>query len=420
MSIFSKEKGVAIYAALMAFGTYVFIFGFRKSFTVCTFDGITIGPIAFKTALVISQMLGYLLAKFYGIRFISSMQKLDRYKIIFVLTGIAWLAWLLFAIVPAPYNVVFLFVNGFPLGMLWGVVFSYVEGRRSTDFIGAALAVSFIFSSGWVKSVGAWLIQSFHVSEFWVPFMTGVVFIVPLILFVYGLEKVPPPSKEDEAARTERVPMTATDRKTIVQQYLPGIIAFVVVYLFATIFRDIRDNFSADMWKEMGFDSKPAVFSQTEIPITLFILVLIGAMVMIKNSFKALMVSHVIIIIGFIVAGGSTYLFMHQLVEPFWWMMLVGLGLYLVYIPFNSIFFDRLIAAFSMKANAGFFIYVADSIGYVGSVSVMLLKEGFSLHIKWVQFFSQSVIWLSLIGVFITIYSLYYFFSKSKTTPLIQ
>ena len=111
MSIFSKEKGVAIYAALMAFGTYVFIFGFRKSFTVCTFDGITIGPIAFKTALVISQMLGYLLAKFYGIRFISSMQKLDRYKIIFVLTGIAWLAWLLFAIVPAPYNVVFLFAG---------------------------------------------------------------------------------------------------------------------------------------------------------------------------------------------------------------------------------------------------------------------------------------------------------------------
>jgi hypothetical protein len=31
------------------------------------------------------------------------------------------------------------------LGMLWGVVFSYVEGRKTTDFIGAALAVSFIF-----------------------------------------------------------------------------------------------------------------------------------------------------------------------------------------------------------------------------------------------------------------------------------
>ena len=157
MPLLSKDKSIALYAALVSFGTYVFIFGFRKSFTVCTFDGLSFGPIAYKTALVISQMLGYMLAKFYGIKFISGLQKVNRYKIIFLLTGISWLAWLLFAIVPAPYNVVFLFLNGFPLGMLWGVVFSYVEGRRSTDFIGAALAVSFIFSAGWVKSVGAWL-----------------------------------------------------------------------------------------------------------------------------------------------------------------------------------------------------------------------------------------------------------------------
>jgi hypothetical protein len=38
MSFISKEKSVALYAALVSFGTYVFIFGFRKSFTVCTFD----------------------------------------------------------------------------------------------------------------------------------------------------------------------------------------------------------------------------------------------------------------------------------------------------------------------------------------------------------------------------------------------
>jgi MFS family permease len=414
MGILSKEKGVALYAALVAFGTYVFIFGFRKSFTVCTFEGMTFGPIAYKTALVISQMLGYLLAKFYGIKFISGLEKSNRYKIIFLLTGISWFAWLLFAIVPAPYNVLFLFVNGFPLGMLWGVVFSYVEGRRSTDFIGAALAVSFIFSAGWVKSVGGWLLQHFSISEFWLPFCTGLVFAIPLIICVIGLEKVPPPSSEDEALRTQRVPMTGLDRKNLLLQYLPGIIAFVAVYLFATIFRDIRDNFSADMWKEMGYASRPAVFTETETPITIFILILMGAVVAIKNSFKALMVAHLFILIGFIIAGLSTYYFTHQQLDPFWWMMLVGLGLYLVYIPFNSIFFDRLIAAFSMKGNVGFFIYVADSIGYVGSVSVMLVKEGMRISIQWTQFFSQSVMLLSVVGVFITIFSAYYFFKRKR------
>ena len=420
MNLLSKDKTIALYAALVSFGTYVFIFGFRKSFTVCTFDGLTFGPIAYKTALVISQMLGYLLAKFYGIRFISGMQKTNRYKTIFLLTGIAWAAWLLFAIIPAPYNVVFLFINGFPLGMLWGVVFSYVEGRRSTDFIGAALAVSFIFSAGWVKSVGGWLLLNFHITEFWVPFCTGLVFAIPLMICVYGLEKVPPPSAQDELLRTTRVPMTSLDRKNLIKQYLPGVIAFVAIYLFATIFRDIRDNFSADMWKEMGYASRPSIFTETETPITIFILILMGAVVAIKNSFKALMVAHVFILFGFIIAGLSTYFFTNGKLDPFWWMLFVGLGLYLVYIPFNSIFFDRLIAAFSMKGNVGFFIYVADSVGYVGSVSVMLVKEGMTLKIKWTQFFSQSVMILSFVGIFITLYSTYYFLSKSRTTPLMQ
>ncbi len=419
MPLLSKDKSIALYAALVSFGTYVFVFGFRKSFTVCTFDGLSFGPIAYKTALVISQMLGYMLAKFYGIKFISGLQKTNRYKIIFLLTGLSWLAWLFFALVPAPYNVIFLFLNGFPLGMLWGVVFSYVEGRKTTDFIGAALAVSFIFSAGWVKSVGGWLMINFHISEFWVPFCTGLVFALPLVICVYGLEKVPPPSAEDELLRAQRVPMTQADRKKILKQYLPGIIAFVVVYLFATIFRDIRDNFSADMWKEMGYSAKPAIFTQTEIPITIFILLLIGAVVVIKNSFKALMVAHVFIIIGFVTAGISTYFFTQQLLDPFWWMLWVGLGLYLVYIPFNSIFFDRLIAAFSMKGNAGFFIYVADSVGYVGSVSVMLVKEGLTIPIQWTKFFSQSVMILSFVGVFITLFAMLYFYKKHQIKTIV-
>ena len=146
------------------------------------------------------------------------------------------MAWLLFAIVPAPYNVVFLFLNGFPLGMLWGVVFSYVEGRKSTDFIGAALAVSFIFSSGWVKSVGAWLIEQYHITEFWVPFCTGLVFAIPLIICVYGLEKVPPPSEEDELLRTKRIPMTGVERKFLLKLQCPSNLSLIWTHSYPISF----------------------------------------------------------------------------------------------------------------------------------------------------------------------------------------
>ncbi len=389
------------------------IFGFRKSFTVCTFDGMTVGTLSYKTVLVLSQMMGYLMAKFYGIKFISELKRFGRNKIILLLVGIAWMAWLCFALIPAPYNIIFLFINGFPLGMLWGVVFSYVEGRRSTDFIGAALAVSFIFSSGFVKSVGGWLIQ-LGVTEFWVPFCTGLVFALPLLLFIYLMERIPAPDAEDEAARMNRTPMSAEQRKAFVRSFLPGIIACIFIYGFATIFRDIRDNFSADMWKEMGYLNQPAIFSKTETPITLVILALIGSMVIIKNSFKALMIAHLFIAIGFIIAGVSTYLFTQGMVAPIWWMTLVGLGLYMVYIPFNSVFFERMIAAFRFTGNVGFLIYLADSFGYLGSVSVLLSKEIFKVQLNWVQFFSNSVMILSVVGVAITVYAAWYFYQKKK------
>ena len=130
------------------------MYAFRKPFTVGAFaNAPKVFGLAYKDALVISQVLGYMMSKFYGIKFIAELKKIGRGKIILLLVSISWFALLLFAIVPAPFNVIFLFINGFPLGMIWGIVFSFVEGRKATDFIGASLAVSFIFSSGFVKSV---------------------------------------------------------------------------------------------------------------------------------------------------------------------------------------------------------------------------------------------------------------------------
>jgi len=404
----------AIYAALIVFATYSILFGFRKSFTVCTFDGLQFLGIGYKSCLVIAQVLGYMSAKFYGIRFIAELKRIGRGKMILLLTGIAWLSWFLFAIVPAPFNIVFLFTNGFPLGMLWGIVFSYIEGRRATDFIAAALSVSFIFGSGFVKSVGGWLLLHFTISEFWVPFFTGLIFALPLIILVVLMEKIPLPTAADISHRTERIPMSKAERKRFVQTFLPGLTACIAVYCFVTIFRDIRDNFSADMWKELGYFNRPALFSKTETPITIVVLALIGSMVLIKNSFVAFITAHIVMIIGFVIAGVSTLLFVQQQLSPIWWMTFVGLGLYMVYVPFNAVFFERMIAAFKISGNVGFLIYLADSFGYVGSVGVLLIKEVFNVQLNWVAFFSNSVMWLSALGIGITLLSMLYFVQKKK------
>jgi hypothetical protein len=87
----------------------------------------------------------------------------------------------------------------------------------------------------------------------------------------------------------------------------------------------------------------------------------------------------------------------------------------MVYIPFNAVFFERLIASFRYTGNVGFLIYVADSFGYVGSVGVLLCKEIFKVKLNWVSFFSNSVMILSIAGLLITLYASSYFYKKYKT-----
>ncbi|MDP4286174.1 MAG: DUF5690 family protein [Bacteroidota bacterium] len=415
-----RDSYVAIFASIITFLTYASVYAFRKPFTVGSFSHAPhIFGMEYKDALVIAQVIGYMLSKFYGIKFIAELKHFGRGKLILLLVGISWISLLFFAITPAPFNIVFLFTNGFPLGIIWGVIFTFVEGRRATDFIGASLAVSFIFSSGFVKSVAEYLKVAFHVTDWWIPFLTGLVFILPLLFFVYLLEKIPPPSGKDIESRIVRLPMTKAERKKFFSEFQFGLIVLIILYVFLTVFRDIRDNFAADIWRELGFGNQPSVFTATEIPITIIVLIMIGSMIIIRNNRKALMITHVIVIAGFLLSGISSWMFINHHLSPFMWMTLVGLGLYMGYIPFNCILFERLIATFKKGGNVGFLMYIADSFGYLGSVLVIISKSMFTNKLPWATVYSNGVMYLSVIGIAGTLIVLKYFNRKYKTENII-
>lgn len=412
-----RDTYVAIFAAIISFLTYASVYAFRKPFTVGRFSHAPlIFGMEYKDALVIVQVIGYMLSKFYGIKFIAELKHVGRGKLILLLVGISWVSLLLFAITPSPFDIIFLLSNGFPLGIIWGIVFTFVEGRRATDFIGASLAVSFIFSSGFVKSVAEYLHVSFNVSDWWIPFMTGLVFILPLLLFVFLLEKIPPPSEADVKNRIVRLPMSKPERKRFFAEFNYGLILLIILYVFLTVFRDIRDNFAADIWRELGFGNEPSVFTATEIPISVIVLVLIASMIVIRNNRKAFIITHFIIVAGFLMAGISSWMFINHHLSPFMWMTLVGLGLYMGYIPFNCILFDRLIATFKKGGNVGFLMYIADSFGYLGSVIVIISKSIYSNKLAWATVYSNGVMYLSVVGVIGTFMALRYFNKKYESS----
>jgi hypothetical protein len=410
-----KKQWVSIlYTGLAAFLTYACMYGIRKPFTAAEFQGLTYWGMDYKALLVISQLVGYASSKFIGIRVISEMKRKNRALAIVVLTALAEVSLVLFSLVPPPYNIIFLLLNGLPLGLIWGLVFAYLEGRRNTELLGTILSISFIVSSGFVKSIGRLIMENFHLTDFQMPWVTGLVFLIPLIIITWLLEKSPDPTGEDELERTKRLPMNSIQRKNIFMEFSSGLIMLIIVYMLLTIYRDMRDNFAVDIWKSIGYSGKSMIMTWSELPVALFVFAAMASVMFIKDNQKAFMTNIYIILSGFVIIGLGTAALNAQLISPMVWMILLGLGTYMGYLPFNCLIFDRMIAAFGSAANAGFFIYIADSFGYLGSMCTLIFKNFSYNKLSWFSFLKTSSYGVALTGVILVFLSILYFKSKFR------
>ncbi len=405
---------VTLKAAFAAFGVYFCMYGFRKPFTVASFEGLSYFGVDYKILIIIAQAVGYFISKFIGIKFISELKPAKRRSCLFSFIAVAELSLLGFAAVPAPYNILFMFLNGIPLGMIWGIVFSYIEGRKTTEIIGLFLCSSFVVSSGFTKSVGKFLMDTFSISEFWMPFSAGLIFIIPLFVFGILLERIPQPTEEDILLKSKRQPLNGPERKALVQQFFVPVVCIIFLYISLTVLRDFRDNFNREIWDGLHFHFDSSIFTLTEIPIAIMVLVILSFMVKVKNNKKAFAYYHYILFGGILVVGFSTYLFQQGSLSPFVWMTISGFGMYLCYIPFNGIYFDRMIAAFDIKGNVGFLIYIVDSFGYLGSVLILLYKNFGSSQTSWLSFYISLNYIITITVLILSIIAFLAFKKKSK------
>jgi MFS family permease len=397
---------LVVYLSLCAFVVYSCMYGFRKPYTVATYSNIFFLGISYKVCLVIAQVLGYMCSKFYGIRFISGMKPKRRAAYILLFIGVAWASLLLFAIIPAPYNMICMFINGLPLGMVFGLVFGFLEGRRTTEIMGAFLATSFIFASGLAKTVGKSLLLQFHFSDWWMPFAAGAFFVVPLLLAVWLLRQAPPPSADDILHRTERKPMTREERRDFLKQFGFALAPVVIAYAVFTIVRDFCEDFANELWIETGYQNNAGIFAKTSTIVSIVVLIIAGSFFMIRNNFRAFKAAHYLIIAGVLLSAISTLLYNMNFLSPVEWMLLATTGLYLAYLPFNCIYFERMLASYKIKANVGFVMYIADAFGYLGTVLVLLIKEFITIKYAWVPFFSFLFYSACIVGLVLLAISL--------------
>ena len=409
-------------AAVAAFSTYFCMYAFRKPFTAATYEdysgfelgALTIagGPLivlGFKTMLVVSQLTGYMLSKVIGIKVISEMQTRNRAGTIIALVVLAELALVGFSYLPLSWKPLMLFLNGLPLGMIFGLVMSYLEGRRQTEAMSAVLCASFIVSSGTVKSLGQWLIQDMGVNEFQMPMVTGFLFLFPLIISVWMLQKTPQPDVSDLRERSERKAMNRAARWSFFKAFWPGFCLILLVYMAITLLRTIRDDFGVELWRDMGVTEEPWGYATSETIVAICVTAFNAGAIWISHNLTALRVTFVMMCGSFVLIGLSAVMQYLGWLGPLSFMVACGVGLYLPYVAFHTTVFERLVAASGRPANMGFLLYVADSLGYLGYGLVLVARNTVGNSREVLPYFVQLLAVIAVLSFVALLLALVYF-----------
>jgi len=410
------------HAIFAAFTTYFCMYAFRKPFAAASYEGAKFfdTEIDAKTAFVIAQIIGYTISKFAGMKICSETGREGRSWLLVKLILAAWASLVLFAVLPQDLKVVAIFANGLPLGMIWGTVVLYLEGRRTSEFLLAGLSCSYIIASGVVKDVGRLLMNQFGVSEYWMPAATGALFFLPFIFAVWLLSLLPGPTDADIEERSARTEMYADDRWAFCRQFSLGLVLLAGMYFFLTAYRDYRDNYGVEILTELGMTDVAGVFSKTEIPIAVVVLVALALLSLVRSNRLGLKIAFGVMAGGQLLMGAATYALSAGLINGFWWYGLVGLGAYLAYVPFGCVLFDRLLAYTRFAGTAVFAIYLTDAVGYTGSVALQLFRDLIFSDTSRLEFFTNLTYAMSFGGAVSLIAAMFYFLKQppSDSPPI--
>ena len=372
-SLLQRNWVLSVWCMVASFGTYACMYAVRKPFTAATYSDAPFSP-GFKTWLVLAQVLGYTLSKFIGIKVVAEMAPGRRATTLLGLIGIAEVALLLFGLVPPPWSILCLFLNGLSLGMVFGLVLGFLEGRKMTEAFVAGLCASFILADGFAKSAGAWLLQ-LGVNQQWMPFGAGLLFLLPQLLFLWMLQQVPPPMAADVVARSARAPMNRAERWAMFRRYAPGLVGITVAYLLITVLRSMRADFAPEIWAALGVKVDAGTFTRSEMLVALGVLAVNGFIVLVPDNRQAFFLALGIAVAGLGLMGLTLVAHTAGRISPFAFIVLLGFGLYVPYVAVHTTIFERLIAMTRDRGNIGYLMYFADAFGYLGYVGVMVLRN---------------------------------------------
>ncbi len=247
------------------------------------------------------------------------------------------------------------------------------------------------------------------------PATVVAIFLVPFFLSVFLLNQLPPPDEEDVASRNKRSVMDGKGRMAFVKQFLIGLILLLVLYFFLTAYRDFRDNYMPEVFAAMGYLAEPTLFSKADYPIAFGIMIVMALLNLPKTHHGGLLAVFAVMIAGMVLMGAATLLKDFGRISGLWWMILIGFGAYLAYVPFGAVLFERVMASTKAAGTAVFAIYLCDAVGYTGSVGIQLYKDLGHPDLDYYQFLRLFTYAMAGAGAVLFFLSSVYFYRKSVT-----
>ena len=129
--------------------------------------------------------------------------------------------------------------------------------------------------------------------------LIGAVALPLLALLGYALNRLPQPTEEDIALKSERETLNGRQRWELFKHFMPFLTMLFVANIAIVVLRDIKEDFLVNIIDMSGYS--PWLFTQIDSVVTLTILAIFGLMVLVKDNFKALSVLYGLIITGMMV-----------------------------------------------------------------------------------------------------------------------
>jgi hypothetical protein len=165
----------------------------------------------------------------------------------------------------------------------------------------------------------------------------------------------------------------------------------------------MRDDFAREILTGLGASIQASDYASIDFWVMLVATLANGSAVVIRDNRKALQLAFATCMFGFLVLLATVL--SHRLwfsLSPRMLMVLIGAGLYLPYVAVHTTVFERIIACTRDRANVGFMMYVADSVGYLGFAILVLAKNFFMGRVAEDRF-AESFLWICLVGALASI-----------------